>query len=332
MRYARIAVPRVRVAPSPLQGCRRGAGSRQDRGVSVRVTRGITDACAGEEAGAPLGRGHTSGVIAISPIAMPANTTRIARIARIGMMFGTRRCRIRWWARGDGSESGHRGANGSSTSSSLQLASASTACDEPRRRPREQAPPRVHDAPQSGVHRQHLNGCSRRGNAQRANRAPLRRRRVRSRLVAATVLTGRRSDRRAAWVVAGLPAVPVLVLLVRILRSGWLSSSDWAAIELRTRDVGTWHTPLGRPVLALRVEPPRPAVVLRARRPVSDARFARTRDPRGRVGGECCRDRVRRRDVVAKRTGRRTRARPGRCAAAGARSARDSLSIRGTLT
>jgi len=38
-----------------------------------------------------------------------------------------------------------------------------------------------------------------------------------------------------------------MVLLVRVLRSGWLSSSDWAAIELRTRDVGTRHTPLVGP-------------------------------------------------------------------------------------
>jgi len=54
-------------------------------------------------------------------------------------------------------------------------------------------------------------------------------------------------DRRGAWVVAGLVAVPVFVLLVRVVLSGWLSSSDWAAIELRTRDVGTSHTPLVGP-------------------------------------------------------------------------------------
>ena len=41
--------------------------------------------------------------------------------------------------------------------------------------------------------------------------------------------------------------MPVFVLLVRVLLSGWLSSSDWAAIELRTRDVGTWRTPLVGP-------------------------------------------------------------------------------------
>ena len=79
------------------------------------------------------------------------------------------------------------------------------------------------------------------------------------RLVAATVLTGRRSDlppdlgsdrrsdRRVVRILAGLAAVPGFVLLVRILHGDWLSSSDWAAIELRTRDVGTWHTPLVGP-------------------------------------------------------------------------------------
>jgi len=71
--------------------------------------------------------------------------------------------------------------------------------------------------------------------------------RVRSTLVTPTVLTGRRSVRSLTWVVAGLLTVPVLVLLVRVLFSGWLSSSDWSAIELRTRDVGTWHTPLVGP-------------------------------------------------------------------------------------
>jgi len=65
--------------------------------------------------------------------------------------------------------------------------------------------------------------------------------------MAATVLTGRRSDRCFAWVVAGLVTVPVFVSLDRVLHSSWLSSSDWAAIELRTRDVGTWRTPLVGP-------------------------------------------------------------------------------------
>ena len=39
-------------------------------------------------------------------------------------------------------------------------------------------------------------------------------------------------------------AVPLAVLLVRVLTSGWISFSDWAPIELRTRDVGTSHNPL----------------------------------------------------------------------------------------
>jgi hypothetical protein len=60
----------------------------------------------------------------------------------------------------------------------------------------------------------------------------------------ATVAAGARSDRRIRWVVTGLLVVPALVLLVRVLQSGWLSSSDWADIELRARDVGTAHTPL----------------------------------------------------------------------------------------
>ena len=62
--------------------------------------------------------------------------------------------------------------------------------------------------------------------------------------MAATVAVEARSDRRIRWVVVGLLVVPALVLLVRVLQSGWLSSSDWADIELRTRDVGTGHTPL----------------------------------------------------------------------------------------
>ena len=39
-------------------------------------------------------------------------------------------------------------------------------------------------------------------------------------------------------------AVPLVVLLVRVLSSHWISFSDWAPIELRTRDVGTSHNPL----------------------------------------------------------------------------------------
>jgi len=62
--------------------------------------------------------------------------------------------------------------------------------------------------------------------------------------MAANVAVGARSDRRLVAVVAGVVMVPVAVLLVRVVRSGWLASSDWADIELRTRDVGTSHTPL----------------------------------------------------------------------------------------
>src|SRR5689334_8524947 len=62
--------------------------------------------------------------------------------------------------------------------------------------------------------------------------------------MAANVAVGARSDRRLVAVVAGVVIVPFALLLVRVVRSGWLASSDWAAIELRTRDVGTSHTPL----------------------------------------------------------------------------------------
>jgi hypothetical protein len=60
----------------------------------------------------------------------------------------------------------------------------------------------------------------------------------------ATIAGGGRSDRRPAAVVASLLVAPALVLLVRVRQSGWLSTSDWAFIESRTRDVGTLHTPL----------------------------------------------------------------------------------------
>jgi hypothetical protein len=62
--------------------------------------------------------------------------------------------------------------------------------------------------------------------------------------MAANVAVGTHSDRRLLSVVAGVLIVPAAVLLVRVIHSGWLSSSDWADIELRTRDVGTVHTPL----------------------------------------------------------------------------------------
>jgi hypothetical protein len=58
------------------------------------------------------------------------------------------------------------------------------------------------------------------------------------------------TSRRGVWVaivVATMVAVPVLVLAVRAALSHWLSFSDWALIELRTRDVGTSRTPLVGP-------------------------------------------------------------------------------------
>jgi hypothetical protein len=62
--------------------------------------------------------------------------------------------------------------------------------------------------------------------------------------MAANVAFEARSHRRFVAVVAAAVFVPVAVLMVRVVHSGWLSSSDWADIELRTRDVGTLHTPL----------------------------------------------------------------------------------------
>jgi hypothetical protein len=63
----------------------------------------------------------------------------------------------------------------------------------------------------------------------------------------ATIVASRRSDRRIVGIAAGLLAVPVLVLLVRAARATWVPSSDWAAIEARTRDVWTSHTSLVGP-------------------------------------------------------------------------------------
>ena len=60
-------------------------------------------------------------------------------------------------------------------------------------------------------------------------------------------VNGEQPARRTAWVTAGALAVPLLVLFVRVARSSWLSFLDWASIELRTRDVGTVHTPLVGP-------------------------------------------------------------------------------------
>jgi hypothetical protein len=50
-----------------------------------------------------------------------------------------------------------------------------------------------------------------------------------------------------AIAVAAVAAVPLLVLAARLITGGWMSVSDWASIELRTRDVGTSHTPLVGP-------------------------------------------------------------------------------------
>lgn len=46
------------------------------------------------------------------------------------------------------------------------------------------------------------------------------------------------------WAIA---AIPLLTLASRVAPSDWVSFSDWASIELRTRDVGTRFTPLVGP-------------------------------------------------------------------------------------
>ena len=58
------------------------------------------------------------------------------------------------------------------------------------------------------------------------------------------------TSRRGVWVatiVAAAVAIPLLVLAVRTTMSHWLSFSDWALIELRTRDVGSKDTALVGP-------------------------------------------------------------------------------------
>jgi hypothetical protein len=52
------------------------------------------------------------------------------------------------------------------------------------------------------------------------------------------------SDRFVALAVGIAVAIPVVILLVRVAIGHWISFSDWAAIELRVRDVGTSRTPL----------------------------------------------------------------------------------------
>jgi hypothetical protein len=58
-----------------------------------------------------------------------------------------------------------------------------------------------------------------------------------------------RPERRPALaaVAAALVVLPLLILAVRIVRGRYLTFSDWANIELRTRDVGGAHTPLVGP-------------------------------------------------------------------------------------
>lgn len=49
------------------------------------------------------------------------------------------------------------------------------------------------------------------------------------------------------WIVAGLLALPLVVAAIGDLRSGIVTSSDWALLELRVRDVGGPDTPLVGP-------------------------------------------------------------------------------------
>ncbi len=55
------------------------------------------------------------------------------------------------------------------------------------------------------------------------------------------------AGRFVALAVGVAVAIPLLILAVRIIAGHWISFSDWSAIELRVRDVGTGRTPLVGP-------------------------------------------------------------------------------------
>ncbi|HEV8296318.1 MAG TPA: hypothetical protein VGQ20_03445 [Acidimicrobiales bacterium] len=63
---------------------------------------------------------------------------------------------------------------------------------------------------------------------------------------AVTGPTHRRTRWVAALVVAGV-ALPAIVAAIHVMSTHWFPAGDWAMLELRTRDVGTTHTPLVGP-------------------------------------------------------------------------------------
>ena len=49
------------------------------------------------------------------------------------------------------------------------------------------------------------------------------------------------------WMIGAAVVLPAIVAIVRVVGQRWYPAGDWAMIELRTRDVGTRHTPLVGP-------------------------------------------------------------------------------------
>jgi hypothetical protein len=49
------------------------------------------------------------------------------------------------------------------------------------------------------------------------------------------------------WLIGAAVILPALAALVRVVGQRWYPAGDWAMLELRTRDVGTRHTPLVGP-------------------------------------------------------------------------------------
>jgi hypothetical protein len=64
---------------------------------------------------------------------------------------------------------------------------------------------------------------------------------------AITTASSRWTRRRVQTLGWAIAAIPLLALASRVAPSHWVSFSDWASIELRTRDVGTRFTPLVGP-------------------------------------------------------------------------------------
>jgi len=56
--------------------------------------------------------------------------------------------------------------------------------------------------------------------------------------------TAARVPRWGLWIVIAAAVVPAVAAFVRVVGQRWYPAGDWAMLELRTRDVGTRHTPL----------------------------------------------------------------------------------------